>query len=208
MLLRLLGMTATCAAFVTFPTPRGTALSATMERPTPVPTEPLNQENYIAVGLAQVFMLNAGSSPTAQYLIEPLTAATLESLQLGVPTSYCRVLALTCGDLFDDVVEPAAINQDALAPLIDGFEDVKICENMIERSMAAARTFRRRIEATEFVPLYETSEDLNFNIERKRIMDQIYEPSFDDNVKQDRSIDVYGRSDDALADEIQRLAES
>ncbi len=32
--------------------------------------------------------------------MEPLTAGTLECLALGVPTSYKRVLALTCADLF------------------------------------------------------------------------------------------------------------
>jgi hypothetical protein len=32
--------------------------------------------------------------------MEPLTAGSLECLALGVPTSYKRVLALTCGDLF------------------------------------------------------------------------------------------------------------
>jgi len=34
------------------------------------------------------------------YIYEPLTAGTLETLALGVPTSYKRVMALTCGELF------------------------------------------------------------------------------------------------------------
>lgn len=33
------------------------------------------------------------------YIMEPLTAGTLECLALGVPTSYKRVMALTCGEL-------------------------------------------------------------------------------------------------------------
>lgn len=39
-------------------------------------------------------------SPTEAYIFEPLTAGTLETLSLGVPTSYKRVMALTCGQLF------------------------------------------------------------------------------------------------------------
>ena len=34
------------------------------------------------------------------YVMEPLTAGTLECLALGVPTSYKRVIALTCEQLF------------------------------------------------------------------------------------------------------------
>mmetsp|Transcript_19979 Transcript_19979/g.62839 ORF Transcript_19979/g.62839 Transcript_19979/m.62839 type:complete len:211 (+) Transcript_19979:36-668(+) len=196
-----------CSGFVTSATRARTALCATVERSV---SDPLVAENYIALGLAKVFMLNGGGSPTAQYLVEPLTAATLETLQLGVPTSYCRVLALTCGDLFDDVAEPSSVNLASLATLTADYEDVKLCEDMIERATAAARTFRRRVEATQFIPVYQTSEDLNFNTDRKRIMDFHFEPSFDDNVKQHSSIDVYGRTDDSddLADEIKRLAES
>lgn len=37
---------------------------------------------------------------TACFVLEPLTAGTLETLAFGVPTSYKRVLALTCGQLF------------------------------------------------------------------------------------------------------------
>jgi hypothetical protein len=33
-----------------------------------------------------------------------------------------------------------------------------------------------------------------------------FEPSFADNVKQDKSIDVYGRTDDDIASEVDRLA--
>lgn len=170
--------------------------------------DPLDANNYIALGLAKVFMMSEGS-PTAKYLVEPLTAGTLETLQLGVPTSYCRVLATTCGQLFDDLAAPSKIRIESLTKLIEGFEGVQICESMIERAAAAARTFRRRPEATTFIAIDQTSEELNFNTDRKRIIDMHFEPSFDDNVKQDRSIDVYGReTDDSLADEIKRLAES
>lgn len=171
---------------------------------------PLTSQNYIALGMAKVFTMQEGGSPAPLYLVEPLTAGTLETLQLGVPTSYIRVLASTCGAVFDDAQNPTDIDVASLQKLTDGFEGYQICEDFIERATAAARTFRRRPEAAMFLQVDQTSEELNFNTERKRIMDLHYEPSFDDNVKQHSSIDVYGRddSDDPLADEIKRLAES
>ena len=55
------------------------------------------------------------------------------------------------------------------------------------------------------------SDEYNFSTDRKRILNQIVEVNFDDNVKQDKSIDVYGRSDDSDGDdslnkEIERLS--
>ncbi|KAJ8604068.1 hypothetical protein CTAYLR_001759 [Chrysophaeum taylorii] len=178
--------------------------------PASVADVPLTDSNYVAMGLAKVFFMSEGKAQ-GQYIIEPLTAGTLETLQLGVPTSYCRIFGTTCGDLFDDPANPSVVQVKNLAKLTEGYENVQLCESMIERSMAAARTFRRRPEAAEYVAVDDTSEEVNFNTDRKRIMDLQYEPSFDDNVKQDRSIDVYNRGggdDDTLADEINRLAES
>ena len=61
----------------------------------------------------------------------------------------------------------------------------------------------------------EMSDEYNFSVERKRILDQVKVVNFEDNVKQDKSIDVYGRDDDGkegdtvgtlLNDEIDKLA--
>lgn len=52
------------------------------------------------------------------YIMEPLTAGTLECLALGVPTSYKRVMALTCGELLQgDLGAPTGVNIEALKPL-------------------------------------------------------------------------------------------
>ena len=80
---------------------------------------------------------------------------------------------------------------------------VQLCEDALKRSLAAIRTLRRRKEG-QLVPLGQTKNDYNFDIARnpntKRILNQVFEPSFDDNVKQDKSIDVYGRDDDVSAE--------
>lgn len=139
--------------------------------------------------------------------MEPLTAGTLECLALGVPTSYKRVMGLTCADLFqgDDLKAPPGINIEALRPLAAGGETISECENMVIRSMAAARTFKRRVEA-QIIAVGEVADDFNFNTEKKRVLNQVFEPSFADNVKQDKSIDVYGRADEEFNDEVAKLA--
>ncbi len=49
-------------------------------------------------------------------------------------------------------------------------------------------------------------DDFNFNTDKKRVLNQVFEPSFADNVKQDKSIDVYGRADEEFSDEVAKLA--
>ena len=44
-------------------------------------------------------------------------------------------------------------------------------------------------------------EDFNFNLDHKRVLNHSYEPDDSDNIKQDMSIDVYGRDKDDKKDE-------
>ncbi|CAM9684209.1 unnamed protein product [Choristocarpus tenellus] len=55
------------------------------------------------------------------------------------------------------------------------------------------------LPSLQLVGFGEVADEYNFSTERKRILNHKYEPSFDDNVKQDKSIDVYGREDDEVA---------
>ena len=53
------------------------------------------------------------------------------------------------------------------------------------------------------------SDEYNFSTDRKRILNQVKVVNDDDNIKQDKSIDVYGRGEDddkGLKDEIEKLA--
>ncbi|CAM9742392.1 unnamed protein product, partial [Phaeothamnion confervicola] len=161
--------------------------------------KPLTADDYMAIGLACCYVMNEENKLDEYYVYEPLTAGTLETIDKGIETSYRRVMALRCADYFTgDVADPTGVNMDAIKAL-DGGEGGHLCEDAIMRSQAAARTFRRRVEA-QVIPVGEVVDDFNFNTERKRILNHKYEPSFDDNVKQDKSIDVYGREPEEQLD--------
>ena len=48
----------------------------------------------------------------------------------------------------------------------------------------------------DLVPLGQTKSNFNFNLDEKRVLNFENEVSDSDNIKQDMSIDVYGRKDD------------
>ncbi|CAM9551763.1 unnamed protein product [Discosporangium mesarthrocarpum] len=149
--------------------------------------------------------MNENNKLDEYYVLEPLTAGTLETIEKGVETSYKRVTALKAVDVFKgNPQEPTGIKVDNLQLLLKG-EEATICEDMVERTLAGARTFKRRVEA-QLVGFGEIAEDYNFNTNRKRILNHKYEPSFDDNVKQDKSIDVYGREEEG-AEQAKQIAE-
>ena len=69
------------------------------------------------------------------------------SLTSRKPNVERRTLALRARDFFEgDLNDPSGVNVENLEALSDGFPDVTLCSNIIERSMAASRTFRRREE--------------------------------------------------------------
>lgn len=59
----------------------------------------------------------------------------------------------------------------------------------------------------KFVPLNTIRSDYNFSLEDKRILNAVHEVKDSDNIKQDLSIDVYGRAaeEEAADSEIQKL---
>ncbi|GMI19273.1 hypothetical protein TeGR_g14419 [Tetraparma gracilis] len=170
---------------------------------------PLSADDYIACGLAQCFRMVDGKLRDA-FIYEPLTAGSLETIEKQVETSYKAVLALSASDFF--VGDPNTATEINMANIeclkeVTGIADVEMCSNAVERAQCASRTFRRRLEA-KTLAIGEMSDDYNFSTEKKRILDEVKVVSFDDNVKQDSSIDVYGRTDDeeAAAAEIEKLA--
>ncbi|CAM9578267.1 unnamed protein product [Laminaria digitata] len=159
--------------------------------------KPLEDDDYLAFGLACCFVMNDDLKLDEYYVYEPLTAATLETIasSASLETSYVRVTAFKAKDIFiGPPSRPTGIHVEKLK-ILDGEEDAHICENAVERSLAAARTYKRRVEA-QMCGFGDVLDGFNFSIERKRILNHKYEPSFDDNVKQDKSIDVYGREED------------
>ncbi|CAB1105754.1 unnamed protein product [Ectocarpus sp. CCAP 1310/34] len=158
---------------------------------------PLEDDDYVAFGLACCFVMNDNLKLDEYYVYEPLTAATLETIasSQSLETSYKRVTAFRAKDIFEGPPSrPTGIQVDKLK-ILDGDVTAHICENPVERTLAAARTYKRRVEA-QMCGYGDLLEGFNFSTERKRILNHKFEPSFDDNVKQDKSIDVYGREEE------------
>eukprot|EP00871_Galdieria_phlegrea_P005742 jgi/Galph1/655/GphlegSOOS_G5336.1 len=149
-------------------------------------TAEVKSDEYVVLGLACCFQRDTNGKPQEVIIIEPLPTSTLETVLQGVPTSYKRLLATTYGQ----AKELSSIPKDFI-----GEDRVSLCENYEERLQAASRTYRVHPEAKKFdvgTKYYET----NFSTTPKRILNEKFEPSFEDNVKQDISIDVYGRNKD------------
>lgn len=134
----------------------------------------VSPEDYIVVGLATCFVKNDGEI-TQVKVIEPIPSAALEAIMKGVPTSYSLALATTLGNLLDG----AGVKIPADFP-----PDTQIGEDFTSRAIAAARTYRRRPEATAFIPLGSTYQQFNYSLERKRVLNAENIVSTEDNVKQ------------------------
>ena len=94
----------------------------------------------------------------------------METIELGIETSYKQVMAIRARDYFlGDLQDPEGVNAANLVALGDGFPNPTLCENIVERSMAASRTFRRREEA-KMLGFNEMSDEYNFSTDRKRIL--------------------------------------
>ncbi|CAM9829824.1 unnamed protein product [Pylaiella littoralis] len=167
---------------------------------------PLEDDDYVSFGIACCFVMNDNLKLDEYYVYEPLTAATLETIasSQSLPTSYKRVTAFHCKDIFiGPPSRPTGIQVEKLKILDQGL-DAHICENVLERTLAAARTYKRRVEA-QMCGYGDILDGFNFSTERKRILNHKFEPSFDDNVKQDKSIDVYGREEEEVSKQVADL---
>ncbi len=134
----------------------------------------VSAEDYLVVGLATCFVRNDGEIIEVK-VIEPIPSAALEAIMKGVPTSYLMACATTLGNLLDgEVVKMPA----------DFPPDTQISEDFTTRAIAAVRTYRRRPEATAFIPVGSTYQKFNYSLERKRVLNAENIVSTEDNVKQ------------------------
>lgn len=161
-------------------------------------TDGLLDDDHVVLGVATCFQrsgANSGGKLSEVLIVEPLPASTVDCVhRLGVPTSYRRLHATTIGALSDEISElPGG--------LVEEGESVAWAESFEERIAAAARTFRRSPEIVEQIKIGETKE-VNHSVATKRVLNEEWEPNFEDNVKQDISIDVYDRANDVDASEI------
>ncbi|KAG2444360.1 hypothetical protein HXX76_001116 [Chlamydomonas incerta] len=80
--------------------------------------------------------------------------------------------------------------------LPEAFQEAPFCENFEYRCEAAVRTWSRphaQDNLMDIVPLGKSRGNFNFSLEDKRVLNMENVVNDNDNIKQDMSIDVYGR---------------
>lgn len=167
-------------------------------------------ESFVALGLAHCFEQEEQGKLKDVYVLEPIAASTVEVINNGCQTSYEAFFGTT-------VSEVLAMDTSALPKeLLCGHEEVQWGENLEFRTGCAARTWMRdhaKDVVMKIVPRGEVKSDFNTCTEHKRILNFVNVVKDSDNVKQDMSIDVYGREegeeedgDEALAAQIEELS--
>jgi len=139
-------------------------------------------------------MKKDGGGLTDVMVIEPISSSSLECMATGAKTSFKLATGLTLAE---------AVARDK-AVLPDAFAEGVFCDNYSERLEAAARTWQRphaQDNLMDIVPLGKVRSNFNFNLDGKRVLNFENVVTDDDNVKQDMSIDVYGRADKKAREE-------
>lgn len=134
----------------------------------------LSAADYCAFGLATCFIKEDGNVNQVE-IFEPIPSAALEAILKAVPTSYRWVEAIAIGEVWDG----EQIQLPASLP-----EGTQVCENFLERTIAAARTYQSRPEAKAHIPLGERRDNFNYSLDRKRVLNVQNVVRTEDNVKQ------------------------
>ncbi len=134
----------------------------------------ISTNDYCIFGLATCFLREEGEVHEVK-IIEPIPSASLEAILHGIPTSYELACAKTLGEFLqkEKIVIPS-----------DFPESAQLCDRFEERAIAAARTYKARPEATKHIELGTVKQDLNYSLERKRILNAENIVRTEDNVKQ------------------------
>lgn len=148
---------------------------------------------FCALGVAHCFEQVDGKLKDV-WVLEPLTASTVEVIQNGCRTSHETYIGTTVGQILK--------RDTSLFPkeLLNGHE-VQFGENLEFRTGCAARTWMRdhaRDVVRLLAPMGEVKTDFNVSVADKRILNFVNEVKDGDNVKQDMSIDVYGRAEEDI----------
>lgn len=134
----------------------------------------LNTDDYIVIGLATCFYKEDGEVHQIE-VIEPIPSAALEAICKNIPTSYRLAYATNLGSVLD--------GDKMLLP--EGFPaSAQFGDEFPLRLFSAARTYKRREAAQNLIPLGTTKMDLNYSIERKRVLNAARVVTKDDNIKQ------------------------
>lgn len=134
----------------------------------------ISQEDYCVFGLATCFIRDEGEIKEIQ-VIEPIPSAALEALFKEIPTSYQLAIATTIGQV---------IREDAIQKPLEFPAQSQFCDDFIDRTLAATRTYKSKPSAQEYIKLGTLKNDFNYSLERKRVLNSVHKVSDDDNVKQ------------------------
>ncbi len=137
-------------------------------------TTDLAPDDYIVLGLATCFIKEDGEVYQVE-VIEPIPSAALEAILKGIPTSYKFAHATTLGNI---------LGGDTLQKPDEFPENSQFSDEFAQRVIAAARTYKRRESAAKLIPLGTTYTELNYSIERKRVLNASRVVTKDDNIKQ------------------------
>ncbi len=135
----------------------------------------LSDSDYVIVGVAHCFTKQDGEVVPVKVL-EPVPSAYFEALLKGVPTAYKALYSLRLGEVVKDN-QPVSSHIPAAA-------DAQFCEDFVERTLAAARTYQTKDEIQERVPHGQEFSEMNFTTEKKRILNAAHKVTAEDNVKQ------------------------
>lgn len=142
--------------------------------PAPVNAPDLSTDDYVVIGLATCFLKQEGEVVEIK-VAEPIPSASLEALMTGIPTSYEWAIATQVGTVLPD----------GTPHLPDSFPaGTQICEEFVDRAIAATRTYKARPVAQAHIPRGTTKTDFNYSTERKRVLNSKRSVRKEDNVKQ------------------------
>jgi hypothetical protein len=136
--------------------------------------EDITLDDYCVFGLGTCFIKEDSEFHEVQ-IIEPIPSAALETIITGTPTSY----QLACAKLVKEVVIGENVQIPSEFPAT-----TQLCDNFIERMIAAVRTYKSRPQAQEYIPLATVRDDFNYSLERKRVLNAVNVVRLEDNVKQ------------------------
>ncbi len=138
-------------------------------------TSTTSSSDYLLLGLATCFIKQDGEVFPVQ-VIEPIPSATIETLVLGVPTSYEQVLATELHQVQKDdhsLVKPQEFPESS-----------QFCDEFMMRAAAAVRTYQTHPESQSIVPLGSVRQDFNYSVAQKRVLKGDRTVRVEDNVKQ------------------------
>jgi hypothetical protein len=135
----------------------------------------LAPDDYLVLGLATCFLKDAGEIQPIT-ILEPVPSAYLEALFKDIPTSYQSLHGLTLGDVLENGV-PKMIAEAKTA-------NAQFSQDFVDRALAAARTYKMKSASQTLVPLGTMTTQINYSIEKKRILNSHSIVTAEDNVKQ------------------------